>query len=589
MSAWSWFRSRGWAGKLAIGLPAIVLGLVLLYVAGRSLQFAAAEREAGLYLPSTANLVVRAKDLEGHAPRLEETGAWRVLRRRVLRDPAIRPALNAALKDQGLPTLDDLEDNRNSDVYSPGLLLRAAGRDAAAALQVGDTWNSLRWFAATRLRWSDYLVAPLAHLVLPREPLGGAPGLRLRQGRNDLFIVFEGRLALVSNDRALMEQALRRKGVETSAAQPVSARVEFGSSRALLDLRGRLRDSGALSQVRMDSVRAIEASADLKGLAAVLDVLFEGGEATRPDVVAPHALARRAPPNATGQVLSSTGVQDLFDGLRSLTRTLGPSDPVGKNIKESLDLLDEVGFSTGFLPKLGGGMALLSGSVESEGRVYPALAFVIPSPDPKGAVEALSRVIKERGGRMAEARFEAHHVGEHVMWSFEWPRAMQVNDFLRPCFAALPGAFVFGNNFSFTESILRGASEEGGPAALPVRKLKEYGISPEPALAGGYLLLPALRESLDGPLSRVAVFLVDASLNRPQFRAQLEAELRQQGRSLPAPEVDRLFYERIHAKERDQEDELRESLHVLDFMKWAAFSMEAGPRGVSLRAALEFR
>ncbi len=589
MSLWGWYLERRRGVKVAIGLPAFLLGTVALYVAGRSLQFSAAEKEAGLYIPSTANFVLRAKGLEGHWERLQETGAWRVLRRRVLKDPAIRPVINEALKDQGLPTLDDLEDVRNGDLYSSEFLLRGAGRDVAAALQVGDSWAPLRWFVVTRLRWSDYLLAPLAPLVLKKETLGGTSGVRLRQGKTDLFIVFEGRLALVSNDRALLEQALRRKGAETPADHPVSVRVEFGPSKALLGIRQALRDSGALSPIRMDTVRAIGAAVDLSGFAALVDVTFEGAESARPDVPVPHALTRLAPPGTTGTLLISTGAQDLFDGLRSLTRSLAPSDPVGKNIKEALDLLDEAGFSTDFLPKLGGGMAVLTGAVESGSQVYPALAFVIPSRDPKGAVDALSRVIKIRGGRMAEARFEPHLVGEHTMWSFEWPRAMQVNDFLRPCFAAIPGAFVFGNNFSFTEAILRGAGEEGGTSGIPVRKLKEYGVAPEPGLAGGTLLLPALRESLDGPLSRIAVFLVDASLNRPVLRAQLEAELRQQGRSLPGPEVDRLFYERIHNKERDQEAELRESLHVLDFMKWAAFSMEAGARGVALRVAVEFK
>ena len=190
---------------------------------------------------------------------------------------------------------------------------------------------------------------------------------------------------------------------------------------------------------------------------------------------------------------------------------------------------------------------------------------------------------------MAEARFESHPVGDTLMWSWEWPRGMQVNDFLRPCFAAIPGAFVFGNNYGFTEAILRGAGDDAGPTGVPVKKLREYGIVAEPDLAGGYLLLPALRESLDGPLPRVASFLVDGTLNRPLFRAQLEAELRQQGRILPGPEVDKLFYERIRAMERDKEDELRESLHALDFMKWTAFSLQAGSKGVSLRAAIEFR
>jgi hypothetical protein len=588
MRLWAWYRARGWGWKIAIGAAAALLGSAILYIAGRSLQFAAAEKEAGMYLPSTAQVVLRAKDLEGHAGRLQETLAWKVIRRRVLKDPAIRPLLNGALKENGLPTLDELEDERNS-LYSADLLMRGAGRDAAAALQVGPSWNAVRFFAATRLRWSDYLLTPFARFALPTESVGGATAFRLVLGKMTLYIAFEGRLALVSNDRPLLEQALRRQGTESRPDHPVTARVEFGTSKPLLEVRAMLADAGVLPQIRMDTVRAVEVSADLSGPAALLDVAFEGAEPTRPEAAPPHALAKLAPPNATGTFVSPTGPRELFDWLRSLVRSRGPNDPVGKNLKEALESLDEVGFSSEFLPRVDGGMTILTGAEENNSRVFPALAILVPSKDPKGAVEALCRLIRVRGGLMAENRFKSFPVGDTLMWSFQWPESGQINDFARPCFAAIPEAFVFGNNFNFTQEILRNAAEGGGRETAPARRLQEYGIAVEPALGGGHLLLPALRESLDGPIPWVSKFLVEATVTGPAFRAQIEAELRQQGRSLPGPEIDKLFFERMRAKEEDQEEELRASLHVLDRMKWVAFSMRPGPKAVALRAAIEFQ
>src|ERR1043166_1885639 len=276
MSVWSWFRARRWWTKIIIGAPPALLAVAALYVLGRTGQFVAAEKEAGLFIPSTANVVIRAKDLEGHLQRIEETVAWRGLHHRVLKDPAIRPAINKTLKNSGLPTLDELEDKRNRDLYSTDVLLRAIGRDAVAALRVEDGRGSLRAVAITRLRWSDYLLTPFAPLFLKSEEVAGRSALRLRMGKTDLFIALEGRLALVATDRELLTQALRRTGTESSTDRPILARVEIGNAPALVEARRMVGESGAFPQVRMESVRAVEAAIDLSGPAAVVDAVLEG-------------------------------------------------------------------------------------------------------------------------------------------------------------------------------------------------------------------------------------------------------------------------------------------------------------------------
>jgi len=593
MSVWGWFCGRRWWIKAPLGMAGGVILVALVYVAGRSLQFIVAEKDAGLYLPATANVVIRAKGLGSHLERLQSTGAWRVIRRRILKDPAIGPVINRVLKDEGAPTLDELWDERNGGVYSIDLLMRGAGRDAAVALQVGDTWTPLRWYAVTRVRWSDYLLLPFARLVFAAEVMDGSTFLRIPLGKSEILVAFEGRLALASNDRALLRQGLLRKGTDSPDGPPITARANFETSGALRSARQSLRDSGALPQIRVDSIRAVEMGVDLEEMAARLNLTFEGAEATHPDAPPPHALRRFAPPGATGAISSATGPQDLFEWLRSLLRSLGPNDPVGRNVREALEALDEVGFSSEFLPSLGGGMVILTGAEngEQDNRVYPAVALLVPSSDPGKAVETLCHEIKVLGGRMAETNFTSHPVGDVRVWSFEWPKSLQVNDFFRPCFAAIPGAFVFGNNLRFTTAILEEAAHGGtdGEGGVSLKKLREYGIVADPALASGHLLFPALRESLDGPIPHVARYLVSATVNLPKFRAQLDAELKEERRVLTEKEVGDIFKERIARMERGKEDDLRRSLHVLDSMKWAAFSLQPAGKGAILRAAIEFR
>lgn len=589
MSLGSWYRARrGWV-KVAIVVPASLFAVAALYVVVRTVQFAAAEKDAGLFVPNSANVVLRIKDLESHLARIEGSVAWKVLQRRILKDPAIRPAINLGLQDGGLPTLDEIEDERNRDLYSTGLLLRAAGRDAVAALRVGDSWSRTQVVAITRLRWSDFLLAPFAVLVLKSEEVAGRSALRLQVGRTDLRIVVEGRLALVSNDPNLLAQALRRTGTASSGERPLAARVEFGTSPALLDVRRNLADSGALPQIRMDGVRALEVWVDLAGSTAQVDCAFEGAEPARDESAAPHALARLAPPHATGVFVSASGIQDLFDGIRRRTRSAREDAILSSNARMALEALDEVGFSSRFLPKFDSGMVLITGAVERESRVYPGVAFILPSKDPEGAVEALNAVIKERARGMADSFFGSIPLGNFVIWSFQWPHSLQFNDFLRPCYAAVPGAFVFGNSLPFVEEILRGIGDEGSSGIVPARRLREAGIAVDPLLAGGTFLLPAIRESLEGPIPRLAQYLVESIKPDAVIRVEVMRDLREQGRTLPEDQVDDLVKKRRQNHIGEEERELRGSLHAMDFMKWLAFSLHPGPKGVTLHVALEFR
>src|SRR5204863_187309 len=91
------------AAEAALKEAAVLLPLLLVlsYVAGRSLQYGSAEKDAGAYVPSTANVVFRARDLEKHAARIQDSAGWRVVQRRILKDPIVRREVNELLQAEG--------------------------------------------------------------------------------------------------------------------------------------------------------------------------------------------------------------------------------------------------------------------------------------------------------------------------------------------------------------------------------------------------------------------------------------------------------------------------------------------------------
>jgi hypothetical protein len=598
MRLWRWYRARRRRWQVLIALLGLPLAAAALYVSARSLQYLGAERDAGLYIPSGANLVVRARRFESQWERIRATVAWRAIERRILRDRATRRTINAALKDARLPTLDDLEDERKAGALSPERLRWILGYDTVAAARVGATWNDVKACAVVRLPWSVYLVSPLARWVYPAEAVGGHAALRVRRGKVDLFVHFAGSLALVSNDRALLEQALRRQGTAEGGTRPVEIRAKFDNSPALLDLRRAFQTSGLFPHVRFETARAVEVTGDLSEAALMLDALIEGAQPARVDP-APHAFLRGVPAHASGVLVTQAGVHELYQWLRSLVRP-GASDLASKNAQQALDTLDGVGkFSSTFLPLVDSGMALVTGGEAGEGRVYPAVAMVFPTRHAPEAVEAMDALVKKIAGKTGEGDktfgFRTEPVEDTVMHWWKWPGGLQISDFATPCYAALKDAFILGNNERFTEAVIRAFST--GAGSLPeqshyralVREMRKRGIAPDPDLAGGFVALPALRASLDGLLPHAARFMVDSTVDRVALRAEVDEEFRRLGTPTSPGDVVRRFNEIIDAKARDQEDLLRANLVVLESMKWCAFESRRTEKGISFRWALEFR
>lgn len=567
MSLWERVRGLRWGWKLALGLVGVPLALVLLYVAGRSTQYLVAEGDAGRYAPASVHVLARVKDLDVQLARLEKSFAWTTLERKILRDPAVRPRVNAALKDAGLPTLDQLDDPRKRGQFSRENLSRFAGRDALVGVGERDAFC-----AVTRLGWLEYLATPFAPLVLSRD------GDTLKAGKK-LWVAFAGSLAIAGSDKALVEEALRGRGRPPEGKRPLEAVVRFEGSFARY--RNLIADAGLALDVDLRSAKGARISADLEGSAARIDVVLEGVEA-KPERSTPRALLARAPSSTTGVFASSLAFPDVYAWA---SRTLGAS----LNGRQALETLEKGGLSDTLLPLLEPGIALITGYQENEGRLYPTLALLVKTRDAAAAEAALTGIVKKIGGKFGEARFEERPVGDSLMRSVRWPESAGINDFLQPCWAAVEGGLLFGNNPAFVEALLTGGdpwSERRVSKKLSAR-LKELGFSEAATRAQGRLLPPLLKESLDGVINyaaRVMAVPSDALL-----RQSLEREWAEQGRGgMPEPEKAALFHEAREAKVREFEVEARRDLRVLEPVRWMAVESSDVPGGVSLRLALGF-
>jgi hypothetical protein len=591
MNPWRWVRARRWWVQLLVAALLLPLALIALYIAVRSLQYGSAEKDAGAYVPSTANVVLRARDLEKHAERIRESTAWRVVQRKILNDPVVRREVNELLKAEGAPSLDDLEDERKPFAKNIPRALHAIGADLVATLEVKASLSTAPFCAIARLRWLHFLATPFARLALKTETLGGETCLVLPMDRQELRIVFVGALAIVSNDRALLEQALRRKGREEGTERPIEARMVFEGSPGLLQIRKSLQQSGLFPYVKWESARGLALSADLREATVHVDATFDRAEPAH-GTAPPLSVRSWAPLATSGLLVQNTGGADLIAWLRSVFPP-GAKDAVSQNVQDALRTLEDGGLSTKVLPNLKDGLALLTGIDELEGSVVPTVTLVLPTTDPQAAVDGLNALVRKIAGSWGDSKyFTSEPVGDTVAYSWSWPRGVKIADLASPTYAALKDMVVIGSNKAFVLSLIRTAGQgDGFEQTSNYRKLrsrlKELGFSGEPTLAGGFLFPPQLREALSGSLVHVAK--LTTPINSAQLRAEVEAELRRQGRPLTDAEIVPAYNEAFERKIQEEEAALRRLIQPLDTVKWSAFEANATPQGVALRFVLEFR
>jgi hypothetical protein len=591
MNPWRWVRARRWWIQLLLAAVLLPVLLAFLYVALRSIQYGSAEKDAGAYVPSTANVVVRARGLEKHAERIRDSAGWRVLQRRILKDPVVRREVNELLQAEGAPSLDDLDDERKPFAKNLPRVLNAIGADLVASLEVKGSLATAPFCAIVRLRWLHFLATPFARLVLPSDSVGGERCLLLRQERQEIRIAFVGALAVVSNDRALLEQALKRKGREEETERPVEARVVFEGSPGLLQVRKAIQQSGLFPYVKWETARGIAFSGDLREGTVHVDATFDRAEPIH-TVPPPTSVRSWAPAATSGLLVQNPGGGDLIAWLRSVFPP-GANDAVSRNVQDALRTLDDGGLSAKVLPQLKDGLAMLTGIDELDGSVVPTVTLVLPTNDPKAAVDALNGLVRKIAGSWGDSKyFTSEPVGDTVAYSWAWPRGVKIADLANPTYAAVKDMVVIGSNKAFTLSVIRTAGEgDGFEQTSNYRKLrtrlKELGFAGDPTLAGGFLFPPQLREALNGSLVHVAK--LTTPINSAQLRAEVEAELRRQGRPLTDAEIVPAYNEAFERKIQEEEAALRRLIQPLDTVKWVAFEASTSPKGISFRFVLEFR
>jgi hypothetical protein len=595
MNPWRWVRARRWWVQLIFAAVLLPIALVLAYVGARTVQFFAAERDPGVYVPAGANVVVRARGLESHLRRIRGTTAWRALDRRVLHDAVLRRTLNGLLKENGAPTLDDLDDDRKPFAKVQARVLDVIGEDLIASLRVRDSVPKAPFCAILRLRWLYYLAAPFAGLALPTETIDGQSVVVLRDGAQEIRVAFVGGLAIAASDKALLQDALRRRGREEEPDRPIAGRVAFEGSPGLLSLRKSLQDSGVLASVKWETARGLSFSAELRESVAALDLQIDGAEPVHPDAP-PVALRAWAPLSTSGVLLTNTGGADLMAWLASLVAGSSSRDASTQALRDTLKELEDGGLKSALLPQLRDGMAVVTGVAEREGRSYSTFVLLLPTRDAAAAVEAMNGMVRKIAGSYGDSKyFSSTRVGDVTLNSWSWPEGLQINDLLSPTYGAMKDVLVLGNNAAFTAQVVEtAASGAGFEETSEYRKLrkrmKEEGFGGDPALAGGFVFPPLVEASLDGSLYLVAKQIVYAyeRTHAAQIRAEVEEDLRRQG-GLSEPEINKAYYETIKRMVAEQEVALRRDLEPLNAVRWAAFEAQAGDRGIRVRAALELR
>lgn len=593
MNPWKWIRARKWWVQLLVALVVVPLALAALYVAGRSLQYASAERDAGVYVPATANVVVRARDLETHVRRIADTTGWRVLQRKFLKDPILRREINDLLKANGAPTLDDLEDERKPIARYQKTALHALGSDAIATLQVREALPTAHFCAIVRLRWLHYLAAPFARLVLPKETIGGESCLVVDQGGRRIRVAFVGSLAIASSDKALLEQALLRKGREEDSVRPVEARMVFEGSPGLLKIRKALQDSGLFPYVKWPTARGAAFSGDLRDAAMVFDLSLDRAEPLRSSAP-PMVIRSWAPVESSGVMVTNTGGQDLINWVRSLI-VPGSKDVLSENLQGALQTLDDGGLTSRVLPLLQDGMGVITGvTVDEKSNVIPTLTLVLPSNDAPAVIATLNDLVKKIAGSYGDSKwFTEDPIGESVLYSWAWPDGLQMAVLLKPSYAAVKGMVVIGTNKQFVRQLIQAVEQGDGMEQTSNfrklrSKLKELGMSTDPSLAGGLLYPPQLREALTGSLSHVAK-LTMTPVNGAALNAEVVASLLRGGRTPTPKEINEAYNAAVDQKVAEEEASLRRLLAPMDAVKWMAYDAQATPKGITFKFALEFR
>jgi len=585
---WEWYRGRRLWVRIVIAAPAGLVALVALYLVARALQYrSASQADAAAFVPEEAQVVVRATGGARTWKRLRDAELWKIVRTKMLRDAALRREINETLKEFGAPTLDDLEDarfvERTGGMLTEDQLLRFAGRDVAASLRFPEGPGAARLCVATKVGFWDYALLPFAPLALKKVEL---PGGRAAYKVGGLHVSIVGAIAVVSDDKALLASALRKRGRAGPSRKPVEASIAFERSPALAEWRKLLERFAIFAD---GGATRATATFDFDGADVVLDARIEGLTSASE---APADAARYVPSAGMGAVLLPTTGERLMQQAPSLAEAL----EMEGIIRDALRKLEEVKLPS----RLGGPTTVILGSATGvEGRTFASCAMVLRCEDASGAAHLLGGVIEEMiKGAKKSVRIVSQMVQGQTVWALDFGAdPFRDSDYRRPCWATYGGALIVTNNLEFMMKVMTTAVTEQGAmtgegfhraAESRLTKLGMARVLKEGTAASGFLYGPAIREGLEGFWPELAK-MADNDKARQKVRAELEAEWRKSGRNPAGQDFNQEVYavmaERVGAAER----RWRDSARAIDYLRWAAFEATAEEGAIRLRAALELK
>jgi hypothetical protein len=598
----AWIRRRRTGTKALLAVSAALTALVVLYVSARLMQYASVSgTSAGLFVPEGADVVVRIHGGARHWARLQETELWRVFRRKIQKDPAVRGFLNEILAQAGAPTLDELDDRRWIDrnpMMGEDALLRFAGRDVLIAA------SESKFCVATRIGPGDYLLLPALNLFpglagAERADAAGAPVFR----RGDFFLGVQGAIVLVSNDLPFLTSALRRRGSADAPPGLLRATLRMDAFRPWVV---GFPAGGFLAFADFEKCAQLEVDVDVAGPDLVVRARGEGLEPHRTEP-APVDTIRLIPANGLGAVLTNVEAGRFWDWvLRIGSRRARPDETdldrfAREHFWEIVDVLASRKFGEEVVSKLDGPVSVLFGASEgSNGRTYAAAALYLRSSRPREAAEALQAII-DRAIEELKIRpvAEDAEIAGCPVRSYSYnPDVLGWNNYLCATYAVTSDALIVANNLGFLSAALRCFARqepsmdsqlywEQGLRRHQLLGLKK--VMAPGATASLFLYGPAIRQGLEGFYETMATRTVDKLVPRPKLRAELQAQAAREGHPVGARELDDQVDRVLKERSRTMEEKLRGRARILDYLKWIAFQADPAPGGMKLELVVEVK
>ena len=601
--------------KIGAAIAGVLPALLLLYTGVRAIQYAAAGTPAASRLPADADFVVVAPNFADTYERWSKTGAWDSIQKHVLKDPYVKESVNASLTEAGLPTLDQLDDDRflQSDegkMFDPDRLLDLFGRDVAFAAR-----EDGRFVVVTRLSFGQFWAAPFASLAPGVE--SDDAGLKIDRGNGrSVWVTFDGDLALIADDPGVLDSALRGGyAVKSEATVPILAEVRFRTPAAVepfhqfihsfpIGIFGHFSDIQGATGARL--------TFDMEGAAVKGSVEVIGGRSIAgegdplrmlplvPEGTKEHGTFYVQPTLARGR--------PLWDWLKQtvLGTAAGPVlDWAKGDLAFTIALATEFGFDAEVLPLLDGPSLIAFGHVPTKHpRAYgePMLVGAVMfhssrAEEAESRIDAiLDKIVNSEEWKEKQALIRRIQERDSVMRVMGTDAVYESFYFVSPCFTRIGDTIVIATNDEFLRDIIGAAAgarprfTESGWWPEFRGELEKAGLGDalEPgAVSSGVVHLDIFRASSLVFIAPMVEFHEKTGENMTRIRNRLRDTYRRQGIPITEDQLTQEVMAEIARRVASASDEVRRRIDVLRWYGTLGVRAEPTADGVRVRWAMQ--